>query len=574
MIPSVVVPDTPSSERRVFESLKNASGSSDWSVLHSLGFSSAWTGEFGEIDFVVIIPAVGIICIEVKGGEVSHKDGEWSTRRHGSAKVEILKRSPFRQAQEGMWKLKQVLDAKFGAGSLEARCPIGWIVVLPAVDCPPITTEFGRDEVIDRSDLGRDIGDRIRGTPSIAQLASRRDLVSPSGATCKRLLGFLRPNFDRVAMASTDVWDMERRIRELTEEQYGVLDAIADNPVCLIKGPAGTGKTNIALECAKRFSAKGKRVLFACYNRPLGAFLYAWTEHFPGVVAGHIHGLLRERIARTSLASDLPSTSTTDNNDLFGRLYFELGALAIDEIGERFDVVLIDEAQDFDPRRLADVVNSWVQGVAEPRIILFGDFARQALYGRALKQQDLCTAMHGAPVFSLSVNCRNTKRIAMQTDLMCGFTGTKTSDKQPEGDPVEVFFTDDDVTVVSRLGQIITSLRTAGYKPSDVVILGPWRRENSLLARTGLLGGWHLEDMDFAESNDIAYSTIHSFKGLERAVVIVIEVGTTNAAETDSLLYVAMTRARVRLFVICNEAARAAIDYRITEGITAMTGEQ
>jgi superfamily I DNA/RNA helicase len=94
-----------------------------------------------------------------------------------------------------------------------------------------------------------------------------------------------------------------------------------------------------------------------------------------------------------------------------------------------------------------------------------------------------------------------------------------------------------------------------------------------VLAKIGFLGGWHVEDMAFAGPNDIAYSTIHSFKGLERPVVIVIEAGTANAAETDSLLYVAMSRARVRLFVICNEAVKAVIDRRMIEGITAMAGE-
>src|SRR5579872_2178778 len=76
-----------------------------------------------------------------------------------------------------MWKLKQALNAKFGSGSLEARCPVGWIVVLPGVDRPPVTTEFARDEVIDQSDLARDIGDRIRSAPSILQLATRGDLA-------------------------------------------------------------------------------------------------------------------------------------------------------------------------------------------------------------------------------------------------------------------------------------------------------------------------------------------------------------------------------------------------------------
>ena len=319
----------------------------------------------------------------------------------------------------------------------------------------------------------------------------------------------------------------------------------------------------------------GKRVLFACFNRQLGVFLRTWTEHLgPGtVVAGHIHGLLRERIALSSLVGDLPAPDATDNDDLYGRLYFELGALAIDEIGERFDVVLIDEAQDFDVARLADVAKAWTEGVADPRLILFGDFTRQALYGGPLRgHHDLCTAMHGAPVFSLNVNCRNTKRIATQADLMCGFTGTKISERQPEGDPVEVFFTGDDAAALGRLGQIVASLRTAGYRAADAVILGPRRRENCLLANIGSIGGWHVKDIAFAGPGDIAYSTIHSFKGLERPVVIVVGVGSANDAETDSLLYVAMTRARVRLFVICDEAARVVIDRRMVEGITAMAG--
>ena len=160
----------------------------------------------------------------------------------------------------------------------------------------------------------------------------------------------------------------------------------------------------------------------------------------------------------------------------------------------------------------------------------------------------------------------------MQTDLMCGFTGTKISDKQPEGNPVEVFFTSDDAAALGRIGQIVASLRTAGYRAADIVIFGSRRRENSFLAKIGSIGGWHVKEVAFAGPNDVAYSTIHSFKGLERPVAIVVGVGSSNDAETNSLLYVAMTRARVRLFVICNEAARAVIDRRMVEGITAMAG--
>lgn len=169
------------------------------------------------------------------------------------------------------------------------------------------------------------------------------------------------------------------------------------------------------------------------------------------------------------------------------------------------------------------------------------------------------------------INCRNTRRIAVQTDLMCGYTGSKVSDKQPEGDPVEVFFANG-ASSTKRIEQIVAMLRKSGHRPGDVVILGPRRREKSVLAGVSTVGGWRLRDLGVAGSDDLAYATIHSFKGLERPVVIVIEAGTSDPIETDSLLYVAMSRARVRLFVICREESRSVIEKRMFDAIAAMPG--
>src|SRR5260370_29451467 len=82
MIPYVLDSKTPASERRIFELLKSLPGSDDWVVLHSLGLSNAYTGDYGEIDFLILIPDLGILCLEVKGGGVS-----WpSLRRHCAAR--------------------------------------------------------------------------------------------------------------------------------------------------------------------------------------------------------------------------------------------------------------------------------------------------------------------------------------------------------------------------------------------------------------------------------------------------------------------------------------------------------
>ena len=94
MIPPLPAADAPGSEKRVFYALKAAPGTEKWTILHSLGISSGWTGEFGEIDFVIIIPELGVICTEVKGGRVSQKDGTWFTQRFGSEDQERLRRAP------------------------------------------------------------------------------------------------------------------------------------------------------------------------------------------------------------------------------------------------------------------------------------------------------------------------------------------------------------------------------------------------------------------------------------------------------------------------------------------------
>ena len=68
-----------------------------------MGLAKRPKGPYGEIDFVVLIPSGVVVCLEVKGGRVSCKDGIWRTvDRCGTTE---LKKSPFMQAREGMFAL-------------------------------------------------------------------------------------------------------------------------------------------------------------------------------------------------------------------------------------------------------------------------------------------------------------------------------------------------------------------------------------------------------------------------------------------------------------------------------------
>src|SRR5918998_789027 len=70
-------------EITVFRALE-AALPDDWEVFHSVGWVRRDSGsgaEDGEIDFVVAHPDHGILCLEVKGGDIECRHGEWLRRK-------------------------------------------------------------------------------------------------------------------------------------------------------------------------------------------------------------------------------------------------------------------------------------------------------------------------------------------------------------------------------------------------------------------------------------------------------------------------------------------------------------
>ena len=62
---------------------------------------------------------------------------------------------------------------------------------------------------------------------------------------------------------------MIEQMNQLLREQYKLLDFLEDQDTAVINGAAGTGKTMLAIEKARRHSIEGEKVLFLCYNRML-----------------------------------------------------------------------------------------------------------------------------------------------------------------------------------------------------------------------------------------------------------------------------------------------------------------
>ena len=579
MIPSQMEDEGVSTaERRIFDELKSDPATENWIVLHSLGLARRADGPYGEIDFVVIIPTEGIVCLEVKGGRVSCRAGTWQTmNRYGNSAV--LKKSPFLQARSGMFALRNSLTRHFGTGAAESRCPVGCAVAFPDVTCPPLTPEFERSDAIDSDDLRNPISKSIMRAVHRRlrefQLRGSKSLPTPSEA--KNIAGFLRPDFERVVAKGVTIGRTERRLLRLTEEQYARLDELEANPRCLFDGAAGTGKTLLALEHARRAERSGSKVLLVCFNHLLSKWLCQQTKG-TNITTGTWHTIAKQFILASSVASDFKEQESealkNDSlNSLFEEWYPLLGAAALEEMGAQFDVLVVDEAQDLVPRYTLEFLDLATHGgLADGNWAMLGDFTSQALYCDNVDPFVILSKYtnHIARA-KLTLNCRNTRRIAEETTILAGFEKPPFRLGEETGLPVEHRYWKTSSDLVESLAHVLEKLVKEQIPIDNVMLLSPHRQEKSSLAGINRISHFPLvdssRDMTSANPDAIRFSTIHAFKGLESQVVIILDIDAVDGADAQSLLYVAMSRARSLLILMIKESARKAVEFRIRKAI-------
>ena len=577
MIPARINDDNPSTaERRVFDLLKSADGTNDWTVLHSLGLSRTAKRPYGEIDFVVIIPNEGIVCLEVKGGRVSCENGQWrATDRNGN--TWWLNKSPFTQTREAMFALRDAIGNHFG-NRVESKCPVTCGVVFSDVACPPITPEFERWEVIDHHDLRESIHkhvmkiarNRLRG------FQPREGGRLPTHPQARAIRNFLRPDFDMVVSKSVTMEHIEERLIGLTEEQYARLDELEDNPRCLFRGAAGTGKTLLAVEYARRASLNGDKVLLVCFNRLLSNWLREQTQG-TGIVADTWHEVARRFILHSSIKDDfleeecrvLNSGDPDSQRKFFKETYHEYAGLALSDHIERdgrpFDRLVLDEAQDIlgDESEVEFLDLILKDGLSHGNWAIFGDFTpQQAIYNDLLDPVEVIKNYTDHFVrSSLTLNCRNTQQIANEISAIAGGDNSKCRMDAETGLPVERRYYKTPASLVRALTNTIERLVKNDKVPiEDIVILAPHRLDNTALAGIDLISGYPIADITNRdlkmEQSSIKFSTIQAFKGLDSPVAIIVDSDESDSDWMKSVLYVGMSRARSLLIIMIGENAR------------------
>jgi hypothetical protein len=384
----------------------------------------------------------------------------------------------------------------------------------------------------------------------------------PGKTAIDLLVATMSEPFEITPMLRNEIAVGEARVVKLTTEQYSLLHTLRGIRRASIIGGAGTGKTMIAAEKARRLAREGFRTLLVCFNSPLAGMLateVAKTADETGLLEVKTFHQLCEDLGREAgMLGPRPSP--------VGQPWFDVTlprALddAIAKLGPRYHAIVVVEGQDFDAGWLLSL-ESLLFGGREDVLYVFHDPAQ------ALFREDSIAGL-GLDEYPLAMNCRNAQPIHTLIQRFAG-EGLAAEALRQDGRKPELIQADGPQATIKALQKVLHRLRVdEGVKPWDVAVLTGARLEDSPVwnvpgRRFGneVLGnpavddagrslGAAAQDVPELPSDMILCDTIRRFKGLERPVIVLVEL---SDKMLDRLLYVGGSRARQHLVVIASAA--------------------
>jgi len=555
-------------ERKVFTTFKSLNIKFKAYLFHSVNLPEHQYKKWGEIDFLLVAKN-GILVFEVKGGRIRRQEGVWKYidrygKNHQSAE------GPNNQAKSAMFSLKAKLQKEFPRVDFN-NIPFGWAMIFPDIDYAAKTLELPVEMVCDFNSMSN---------PSFEIFIDnlykyfKNKIKNPKelkGEDVVNISNYIRPDIDLVPKLKNTIDETNKKLVKGTQQQYAFLNMALENNRILCTGGAGTGKTVLAIEIAR--SNPDKKILITCKS---------------GVLARFIKGQV------TNELTDVMDFAQILDNQVF----FTNGHEMKDSIEDRYDMVIVDEGQDLLTSLFVDFIDKVLKGGYEQGCWRwFMDLNNQArvdssntimkLYHELkylkensdiniaeLKEESddsndiyqILEDTHPSKI-NLTHNCRNTEEIILETQLNTGADiGSaiiKGKGKLPRWEKIA-----SSNDTVNKLEQILSTLSSEVEYLNDIVILSPldyasssvfnlspeWQDKIQILTKDNILS---------QNSKKILFSDIATFKGLDKHIVLIVDMEKTmdlllrsNGKDADlitkdirSFLYVAMTRSNSFLWI-------------------------
>ena len=541
-----------SSEATIYGALRDQLGD-EFTVLHSYPWLRPWRGEGalleGEADFVILHQTLGVLVLEVKGGEgiFQNQQGWFRETQKGPKKFQ----DPFIQARKNIHALVNFIAERSGFRVQKGDFVYGYSVAFPHSNYTgPLPPHAERAIVISYSDMG--------SLEVVVRRAFKAwtELERPLSREKYQLLrDSLLPRFKLFRPVGVDIDRVSARLIELTETQAAVFEGLYGQRRVLVKGVAGSGKTLLALQRAIAFAREGVKTLFLCYNKELANWLQRQAEEDESYVevgelltVRNFHSLSRE-LALAAQIEFTPYDGRKIDQEFWESEVPEILEQAVLALGSNYDALVVDEAQDFSL--------SWWYALTQYLIT-----SAAPLYAFMDPNQSLRGVVETPPLefetnFELKINCRNTRKIAATSAALLELT-SMVPRLAPDG--VDVRFLRPNSPNQQKglvLAEVKRLLEQEGVRPEQLALMGPKSLSNSSLKELIEIEGYPVTNSadEWRGGNRVLVTTARSFKGLEADVVLLFDLQSFGELFRVQDLYVACTRARVHLIVVASEGA-------------------
>jgi hypothetical protein len=570
-----LLPETPRhganvSETKLFDALVAHGVNKDWIAIHSVVIGRDPDVIVGEADFYVLIPGKGIIAIEAKApSAVSYKAGSWVLEGTPNPK-----KSPLDQANRARAAVRKFVE-EIG---IEHEVPIARMVWFTSLGRHQFDPDSRGDFQFHEWELGwkQDLVDPIKELEHVidSYLAhySKSETIKfePAKFTMEvatKIAEAFFADFELREDPEDLRKDREQERHKLLREQFKILSSLDDNPHLYLEGAAGSGKSFLLVESAKRAKKAGKRTLVTCWNILMAEELSRQIPHSSDLnfVVKDINTLMLEY------------AELSENPDGAGSDWYEhelpkkaLAGLNRKPFMGNFSSILVDEFQDLVGKLdVLEFVFSLGKNkkLSETEVIVGGDERQQILVDSKGTVGSFQTAKFLLPdlvKFKLKSNTRMNPQLHREMEALLGLQldveeHRIKSDKSGGLTLVE----STPKQQAKALKDVLKDLLTT-YAPSEIRVLSPFGSQRSLLGKL-FEGETRANDEVWLKSHarhsttagEIRWRSIPKFKGLESEVVVITDIGieaveffAERGQPLSDLLYVGISRARHRCVLI------------------------
>jgi hypothetical protein len=516
-----------------------------------------------EADIVVVDPDNGLLVIETKSG-VPRRDSHnrWFIGEHE------LPRSPFEQAKAAKHDLATAIQA-LPDWPRDRELRTGHAVAFPDADLASLPAghallgpDVVPDIVLDAAAFGDPGGTRLALERAWAYWVgdgSRGDALTP--AEMARIDEYLAPTVELRRLLHHDVDEDRDRLARASIAQLLVLNHARGQRRAEVVGPAGSGKSLVAVAKARRLARDGWRTLFVCFNQALATSVLREIEERGGPAdlrptVSTFHRLAETLAGKAGLLGAKPANPGPEWFDgLTADLVPAIEALP----DERYDAIVVDEGQDFEADWLLGL-ELLLENPDDGILWVFHD------PGQALYRDDVVADL-ALERFDLFEDWRSPAPVA---ELAARFyRGPGEPYAMAEGGRApEILEAEPGRATVEMVRRTLHHLLVQeAIRPWHVAVLSGRSAKDSEVWRQRTFGNvvlWNGAIDDAGQSlglpgelvpdepkddGVVLFETVRRFKGLERPIVILCELP-EEGERLDQLLYTALTRATTHLVVI------------------------